>query len=93
MNNRYLVVIEKGVRNYSAFSPDVPGCIATGQTLDETIDSMRSALEFHIEGMIENGEPLPTAMPLRAFVQNTDDMTGEDLIAHVIVRSPDVALA
>jgi len=86
-------VIEKGVRNYSAFSPDVPGCIATGQTLDETIDSMRSALEFHIEGMIENGEPLPTAMPLRAFVQNTDDMTGEDLIAHVIVRSPDVALA
>jgi len=85
-------VIEKGARNYSAFSPDVPGCIATGRTLDETIDSMRSALELHIEGMIENGEPLPTAMPLQTFVQNAD-MSGEDLIAHVIVRSPEVALA
>ena len=93
MSNRYLVVIEKGTRNYSAFSPDVPGCIATGQTLDETIDSMRSALEFHIEGMIENGEPLPKAMPLKSFVQKTDDMTGEDLIAHIIVRTPEIALA
>lgn len=46
MKNRYLVIIEKGVRNYSAFSPDVPGCIATGKTVEETIDSIRDALGF-----------------------------------------------
>lgn len=93
MKNRYLVVIEKGERNYSAFSPDVPGCIATGKTVEETIDSMRNALEFHIEGMVEHGETVPTPVPLQHLLQNTNDVTGEDIIAHIMVRTPELALA
>ena len=56
---RYLVVIEKGPRNYSAYSPDVPGCVATGRTLDDTTRSMREALEGHLEVMADYGEPAP----------------------------------
>ena len=50
---KHAVVIEKGPRNYSAYVPDLPGCIATGKTLEEVETNMREAIEFHIEGMIE----------------------------------------
>jgi len=53
----YLIVIENGRRNYSAFSPDVPGCIVTDITLEKTIARMRSALKFHLEA--EEGIPEP----------------------------------
>jgi predicted RNase H-like HicB family nuclease len=56
---KYAVVIEKGPANYSAYVPDLPGCIATGKTLEEIETNMREAIEFHIEGMIEDGEPVP----------------------------------
>lgn len=56
---RYLVVVEKSPRNYSAYSPDVSGCIATGRTLDETIENMRDALEGHLEVMADHGDPTP----------------------------------
>ena len=56
---RYLVVIEKSPRNYSAYSPDVPGCVATGRTLDETTQNMREALEGHLGVMADHGEPAP----------------------------------
>ena len=57
----YLVVVEGGPpTNYSAYSPDVLGCVATGDTIDECISQMREALAFHLEGMAEDGEPLPT---------------------------------
>ena len=58
---RYLVVVEGGQdkENYSAYSPDVQGCIATGDTLDEVIQNMYEALEFHLEGMASSGEELP----------------------------------
>lgn len=93
MKSRYLVVIEKGDRNYSAFSPDVPGCIATGKSVEDTLDSMRSALEFHFEGMIENGELIPKPMPLRLYVEKTDEGSEEDILAHVVVSTPEMALA
>ena len=86
-------MLEKGEDNYSAFSPDVPGCIATGRTIEKTIDTMRSALEFHIEGMIENGEHPPRPRSLEYHVKEADEVTGEDIIAHVIVRTPEIALA
>ncbi|OPY70364.1 MAG: hypothetical protein A4E57_00640 [Syntrophorhabdaceae bacterium PtaU1.Bin034] len=57
--HRYLVIYEKSKRNYSAYSPDVPGCIATGKTLEETRKNMQEALKFHIEGLIEDGLPIP----------------------------------
>jgi predicted RNase H-like HicB family nuclease len=56
---RYAVVIESGPENFSAFVPDLPGCIATGKTLDETLNNIRNAVEFHLEGMRADGLPVP----------------------------------
>ena len=60
---RYAIVIEKGERNYSAYVPDLPGCVATDATLDEVKSEIRGAIELHLEGMREDGEaiPLPTS--------------------------------
>ncbi|QTA88818.1 type II toxin-antitoxin system HicB family antitoxin [Desulfonema magnum] len=55
----YMVVIEKGEGNFSAYSPDVPGCVTTGKTLEETLENMKDALAFHLEGLCEDGDPLP----------------------------------
>ena len=56
---RYTVVYEKGENNWSAFSPDVPGCIATGKDRQETEQNFKEALEFHLEGLLEDGDPIP----------------------------------
>lgn len=56
---KFAVVIEKGPRNYSAYVPDLPGCISTGRTLAEIEKNIREAIGFHIEGMIEDGDPIP----------------------------------
>lgn len=56
---QYAMIIEKGDRNYSAYCPDLPGCIATGDTLDEIKQRMREALELHLRGMREDGLPIP----------------------------------
>ena len=56
---QYAMIIEKGESNYSAYFPDLPGCIATGNTLDEVKQRMREALELHLRGMREDGLPIP----------------------------------
>jgi predicted RNase H-like HicB family nuclease len=56
---RYAVVIEKAENNYSAYVPDLPGCVATGATIAELEDEIRSAIAFHLEGMREDGLSLP----------------------------------
>jgi predicted RNase H-like HicB family nuclease len=56
---RYAVVIEPSASNYSAYVPDLPGCIATGGTLEETEKNLREAIEFHIDGMRDDGLPIP----------------------------------
>lgn len=56
---RYAIVVEKTATNYSAFAPDLPGCVATGATIEETEREMRAAIEFHIEGLIEDSLPVP----------------------------------
>jgi predicted RNase H-like HicB family nuclease len=56
---RYAVVIEKAENNYSAYVPDLPGCVATGATAEEAEAEIREAIEFHIEGMREDGLPIP----------------------------------
>lgn len=60
---RYAIVIEKAPSNYSAYVPDLPGCIATGATLAEVECEIRDAIEFHIDGMKEDGlaVPLPSS--------------------------------
>ena len=56
---RYAIVIEKGVTNYAAYVPDLPGCVATGATVEETERLLREAVALHLEGMKEDGLPIP----------------------------------
>ncbi|MBU1186528.1 MAG: type II toxin-antitoxin system HicB family antitoxin [Acidobacteria bacterium] len=56
---KFPILIEKAEGNYSAYSPDLPGCVATGPTIDDTIENMKTAVRFHLEGLKENGLPLP----------------------------------
>jgi predicted RNase H-like HicB family nuclease len=56
---KYAIVIEKADSNYSAYVPDLPGCVATGATSEEAEKEIREAIEFHIEGMKEDGEAIP----------------------------------
>ncbi len=56
---RYAVVIEKGENSYGAYVPDLPGCVAVGETLEEVKALIAEAIEFHIEGMLEDGSPIP----------------------------------
>ncbi|MDQ3713773.1 MAG: type II toxin-antitoxin system HicB family antitoxin [Acidobacteriota bacterium] len=90
---KFLVIIEKGAKNYSAYSPDVSGCAATGKSVEETLESMREALEFHIEGMLEDGEEIPLPKGLNYYLENTDEISSEDILAHVNIEVPDFALA
>ena len=56
---RFAIVIEKAEGNYSAYVPDLPGCVATGATVEEVESQIREAIEFHLEGMREDGTPIP----------------------------------
>jgi predicted RNase H-like HicB family nuclease len=56
---RYAIVIERAENNYSAYVPDLPGCVATGATVQETESQIREAIEFHIAGLREDGVPVP----------------------------------
>jgi predicted RNase H-like HicB family nuclease len=56
---RYAVVIEKAEQNYAAYVPDLPGCVATGKTVEETETQIQEAIEFHIRGMREDGLSIP----------------------------------
>jgi len=56
---RYAIVIEKAASNYSAYVPDLPGCVATGTTVAEVEAEIREAIAFHLEGMREDGLPVP----------------------------------
>ena len=56
---RYAIIIEKGEGNYGAYVPDLPGCVAVGDTIEETRREIREAIEFHIEGMLEDGLSVP----------------------------------
>ena len=55
----YLVVVEEGPKSFGAYVPDLPGCIAAGKSREEVLTLIREAIEFHIEGLKENGEPIP----------------------------------
>jgi len=62
MTRRYLVIYESGPSNMSGFAPDVPGCASTGHSLDEMRTNLREALEFHLEGLALDGQPLPQSI-------------------------------
>ena len=66
---RYAVVIEKAENNYSAYVPDLPGCIATGDTVEEVETQMAEAIRLHIEGLKEDGFPIPAPTSIAEYVE------------------------
>ena len=66
---RYAIVIEKATNNYSAYVPDLPGCVATGLTIEETSEQIKEAIAFHLEGLRESGLPIPEATSLCQYVE------------------------
>jgi predicted RNase H-like HicB family nuclease len=65
---RYGVVIEKADSNYSAYVPDLPGCVATGSTPEEAEEQIRQAIRFHLDGLREDGLPVPAPASILEYV-------------------------
>ncbi len=66
---RYAVVIEKAGANYGAYVPDLPGCVATGDTAEEAEDNIREAIRFHIDGLREDRLPIPEPSARAEYVE------------------------
>jgi len=66
---RYAVVIEQGPTSYGAYVPDLPGCVAVAETEDEVKTLIREAIEFHLEGLRDAGEPIPEPTSRMAYVE------------------------
>ena len=68
---RYAIVIEKAESNFSAYAPDLPGCVATGKTIEETENLIREAIGFHLQGMKEDGLQIPEPRSHVEYVEVT----------------------
>jgi predicted RNase H-like HicB family nuclease len=68
---RYAIVIEKAESNYSAYVPDLPGCVATGATIEEVESQIREAIEFHLDGLRDDGLPIPQAASRVEYIDIT----------------------
>jgi predicted RNase H-like HicB family nuclease len=66
---RFLIVVERANGNFSAYSPDLPGCVATGATPDETKARMRAAIEMHVQGLREDRLPVPEPSAIAEYVE------------------------
>lgn len=66
--HRFLIIIEKAENNYSAYSPDLDGCIATGKTYEEAEDNMYEAIKMHLQGLIEDGIEIPKSTSYAEYV-------------------------
>jgi len=66
--HRFLVIVEKTKNNFSAYSPDLPGCVATGASREEVEERMHEAIELHIHGLIEDGIPVPQSHSSASYV-------------------------
>ena len=66
---KYLIILEKTSTGYSAYSPDLPGCISAGDTAEDTETNMREAIEFHIEGMREEGLSIPIPQSRASYIE------------------------
>jgi len=65
---RFLIVIEKANGNYSAYSPDLPGCVATGETREEAEKNMYEAVQMHVAGLIEDRLPIPDSQAVSEYL-------------------------
>lgn len=66
---KYLVVLEKGSASYGAYVPDLPGCVAVGDTKEEVLTLIREAIEFHLDGMAQEGEAIPPPLSSSELVE------------------------
>lgn len=66
---RYAVVVEKAQENFSAYVPDLPGCVAAAESREEVLDLIREAIDFHIAGMRQAGEPVPQPTSIAEYVE------------------------
>jgi len=69
MQMRYLVIVKKGPTSYGAYVPDLPGCVAAGETKDEVLSLIREAIELHLEGLKDEGQPTPPPHSTSALVE------------------------
>jgi len=66
---RYAVVIERAEGNYAAYVPDLPGCVSTGETLEEVAKNIREAIQFHVEGLKEDGISVPEPSAICQYIE------------------------
>ena len=66
--HRFLIVIEKAESNYSAYSPDLPGCVATGASREDAEKNMHEAVAMHVQGLVEDGDSIPESHSFAEFV-------------------------
>lgn len=66
---RYAIIIEKALSNYSAYCPDLPGCVATGNTMEEVKKEMADAIAFHLEGLREENLPIPLPLSVTDYIE------------------------
>ena len=82
-----MIVIEKSETGFSSYSPDVLGCISTGESFEQTIANMKSALEFHLQGLLEDGEEIPQPRGVESYLDAERDSEGEEYyITHIFVK-------
>lgn len=74
---RYSVVIERGPTSYGAYVPDLPGCVAAAETLDEVQTLIREAIEFHLDGLREDGDPIPEPTTLVTYAEVAEPAEAE----------------
>jgi predicted RNase H-like HicB family nuclease len=67
--NKYLIILEKTMTGYSAYSPDLAGCVATGRTREQTEAEMKAAIEFHIEGLKLSGQEVPPPSSIASYCE------------------------
>ena len=65
---RFLVVIEKADGNHSAYSPDLPGCVATGETREEAEENIHEAIQMHVQGLLEDNLPVPESQSFAEYI-------------------------
>ena len=90
----YLIVIGKTTTGYSAQCPDVPGCVAVGETVEAAVTNMREALEFHFEGMLEDGDPIPAPGGIDSYAEAMKDLeVDREFLGHIRIDTSRLAPA
>jgi predicted RNase H-like HicB family nuclease len=89
MKEKYLIVLEKTASGYSAYSPDVLGCISTGENIENTIQNMKEALIFHLESILNDNEPIPQPQGVQSYLEAIEMSEGEDFfLTHLAIEIP-----